>query len=190
MKAPGLLIALALLAWLPASTAGNGERARIAAERKALAQRFQEEERACTSRFAMTACVDEVRARRREALAPLREQELRLDEAERRQRAEERQRAIAQRKAEAASRPAAPPEPQAHVRQPLLGASGPVRTPKPADDGAARAAEAARRVQDAQQRQAEVEATRERIEKRQAEREAQGKKARPLPVPPAASAAR
>lgn len=151
-----------------------------------MAERFAAEERACVSRFAVTACVDEVRARRRDALAPLRDRELRLDEAERQRRADERRQGIAQRQAQQADalqRAPAPPEPETHVRPPLRGASAPVRAAKPMDDGAARAAAALRRTQDARLRQEEAKNTQERIERRQAEREAQGKKAQPLPVP-------
>ncbi len=183
-----------LLLALPATAlAAESERNRITAERKATAAKFDAEERACADRFAVTACVDDVRARRRVALAPLRERELKLDEADRQQRAQERRSAIARRQADAAQRAPAPPEPEARVRQPLLGASAAPRAPRPTDDAAARAAMAERRVQELRQRQAEARATQERIDKRQAEREAQGSKPRPLPLPavtPAASAGR
>ncbi len=182
--APVLIL---LCTWPLMVHAADKERARIMAERKALAERYVAEEKACTNRFAVTACVDDVRARRREALAPLRERELQLDEAERRQRAQERRQAIAQREAEAASRPPAPPEPKARVRQPQLAASAPARMPKPPDDGSARTAAAARRAQDLVLRQNEAQDTQRRIEQRQAERQVLGKKSRPLPVPGAAS---
>jgi hypothetical protein len=185
MRASAALVAA--LCALPALLhATDSERSRIAAERKVMTERFVAEEKACTSRFAVTACVDDVHARRREAQAPLRERELTLDDAERQQRARERRQAIAQRQAEVAQRPVAPPEPEARVRQPLLGASAALRTPKRQDDGAARAAAAVRRVQEAKQRQDEARAAQERIERRQLEREAQGTPSRPLPVPASA----
>ena len=175
---------LVLCCLLPgALQAADNDRARIAAERKAMAERFAAEEKACASRFAVTACVDEVRARRREALAPLRERELKLEEAERQVRAQERRQDIARRQADALQRGPAPPEPEAHVRQPLLGASATARGSRTPDDGAGRAAAAERRLQEARLRQGDAQATQERIDKRQAERDAQRKKAKPLPVP-------
>ena len=85
-----------LAACLPmVATAADSERSRITAERKAMAAQFAAEEKACAERFAVTACVDDVRVRRREALAPLRERELKLDEADRQQRAQERRSAVA-----------------------------------------------------------------------------------------------
>jgi len=174
---------LLMLCLLPASLhAADSERSRIAAERKAMAERFAAEERACAGHFAVTACVDEVRARRREALAPLRDRELKLSEAERQHRAQERRQAIAQHQEQALQRAPAPPEPEARVRQPLLGASAVARTPRPPNDGAARAATAERLAQEAHQRQEEAKATQERIANRQAQRDAQGKKSRPLPL--------
>jgi hypothetical protein len=68
--------ALWLAAGLPSvAVAADNDRNRITAERKATAAQFAAEEKACAERFAVTACVDDVRARRREALAPLRERE-------------------------------------------------------------------------------------------------------------------
>jgi hypothetical protein len=175
---------------LPASLqAADTERSRIAAERRAMAERYAAEERACVSRFAVTACVDEVRARRREALVPLRDRELKLDEADRQQRAQERRQAIAQRQAEAQQRAPAPPEPVARVRQPMLGASAATRPVRPPADAVARAAAADKRAQDARQRQEDAKATQDRIDRRQAERDTQGKPSRPLPVPAQAPSA-
>lgn len=179
-----------LLLGLPVTAvAAESERSRITDERKAMAAQFAAEERACAHRFAVTACMDDVRARRRKALAPLRERELKLDDADRQQRALERRNAIARRQADVAQRAPAPPESETRVRQPLLGASAPARTPRAADDAAARALAAERRAQDLRQRQAEAKATQERISQRQAEREAQGTKSRPLPAASAAASA-
>lgn len=170
--------------------AAESERDRITEQRKAMAERFAAEEKACVSRFAVTACVDDVRSRRREALAPLRARELTLDEADRQQRARVRREAIAARQAQVASRPPAPALTEARVRQPALPSSSAARTPKAQDDGQARAADAARRASEVRSRQAEASAAQQRVERRLAEREAQGKKPMPLPVPGAASAAR
>jgi colicin import membrane protein len=181
---------LLMLCLLPVSLqAADSEGSRIAGERKAMAERYAAEERACVSRFAVTACVDEVRARRREALAPLRDRELKLDEAERQHRAQDRRQAIAQRQAEAGQRAPAPPEPEARVRQPLPGASASARAPRAPDGGPARAAAAEARAQDLRQRQGEAKATQERIARQLAQRELNGKKSQALPIPPKAPTA-
>ena len=49
-----LLLGPALLSAAPANAA-DSERMRMAAERRALTQRFAEEEKACAARFAVTA---------------------------------------------------------------------------------------------------------------------------------------
>jgi hypothetical protein len=80
-------IALALLwAVMPLAAAPpdvDAERRRIAAERAAVLAGFDAREQQCLKRFAVTACLDRVRAERLEALDALREQELQLNEAER-----------------------------------------------------------------------------------------------------------
>ena len=63
------------------------ERLRIQSERASAEQRFGQEEAACYSRFAVTDCVREVRARRRALLDDLRRQEFVLGDSERKQRA-------------------------------------------------------------------------------------------------------
>jgi hypothetical protein len=166
--------------------AAADERGAILAERQALQARFAAQERECASRFVVNACLDDVRQRRREALEPLRERELRLDQAERLKRAEERRAFIAAKQAAAAaSRPSGGVTPQLRLRDPA-----PVPEPRPTRvaDEAERAAEAAARAREAEQRRAEAQAARQRVQQRQAEREAAGKKGEPLPVPAAASA--
>jgi colicin import membrane protein len=176
--APGVVLALA-------DTRAE-DRHRLQAERQALVQRFADEERACASRFVVTSCQDEVRARRREALAPLRERELKLDEAERRERAEQRRQVIAAKQAAIASAPARTPvsPPELRVRPPVTSASSAsaaLRTARPGDDG--RAAEAAARAQAAQLRRQESQAAQERVNRREAERQAGRHRSQPLPVP-------
>ena len=188
------ILVVVLLAGLPLLVAAQAdERTRLTAERRILSERFDAEQRACADRFAVTACVEETRARRREALAPLRERELRLDEAERRQRATERRAAIASKVAAAASRPAeaaasaaSSAAPVVRLRAPPSAASGVVRTPRPKADEAGRAAVAAQaeqRVREAQSRQQDLQAAQQRIQRRLAERAAGGRAAEPLPVP-------
>ena len=207
--------------WLPlllaclhlAGLAADDERARIAAERQALLQRFAQEEADCQRRFAVTDCVLDVRDRRRAALAPLRARELQLDEAERQRRAAERKAAIEARQRAQAARP--PPPPQAPERAPRepaapaapesrasspspsasvsasasasASASSPTAAPaaprRKASDAESRAAAAAERERAAQRRREAFEANQERIRRRLAEREAAGKVVDPLPVP-------
>jgi hypothetical protein len=184
-------VAGSLVGWLLplVGLAAGDERAAILAERQAQLARFAAEERACASRFVVNACLDDVRLRRREALEPLRERELQLDQSERLKRAEERRAAIAAKQgaAGAARAGGASTAPQLRVREPApLLPTRPAREPEAAD----RAAEAAARARDAEQRRAEALAAQQRVQQRQAEREAAGKKSEPLPLPAGASAPR
>ena len=199
-----LLLGSALL-FAPPANAADSERMRMADQRRALTQRFADEERACAARFAVTACMDDMRARRREALSPLRERELRLDESERQQRGAERRAAIASKIAEAASRPSAAAAvaaaasaageamdpaassassaPVVRLRAPGTAASSMARAPKANGEDAVRATQAAQRVREAQARQQESVAAQKRIQRRLAEQAAKGRKSDPLPVP-------
>lgn len=165
----------------------GGERDALTRERSRLQARFAAEEAACRDRFAVNACRDEVRERRREALEPLRERELALDEADRRERAAERRRAIRAKQEAAARRPPPPTESRLRPREPAPAASRamPARTPP---DRLARESEAAGRAAAAERRREEARATQERIDKRQREREAAGRAASPLPLPGSAPA--
>ncbi len=178
----GLGACCALVAAQPAA-----DRATIAAERQRLQSQFAAEEAQCRERFAVTACVDAVRQRRRAALAGPRAQELALDDAERLQRAQVRRAAVAQKQKEAAERPVLPPVPEPELR--LAPPPRPVAEPRvpaaPSTDEAARRAAASR------ERREQIAASRERIATRQIERVSRNKKVSPpLPVPPAASAPR
>lgn len=167
----------------------DAERAQLNAQRRVLTQRFSAEENACQQRFAVTACVDDVRVRRREALAPLRERELRLDEAERMQRAQEREAARSARRAALASSLASAPPAQAPV---AASANAPTRVP-PAPStprlseaqrqqaAEARAAQAAQRAQDTRRRNEEAKAAQAQVARRQAQRQAAGSLPTPLP---------
>ena len=186
---------LLCLCCLPlAAVAADDERASIADQRRELAATFDAQERACASRFRVNACIEDVRARRRGSLAPLREWELRLDEAERRERAQQRRAAIAAKQASAAARPAASAVPELRVRPPRPAASAASRSLTPRD-GSARthssgAADAEQRQRELQQRRQEAQDVQARIKQRQAQRDAAGRKAEPLPVPGAPSAPR
>lgn len=163
------------------------DRQALVQERAAIEARFHQAEQACQTRFFVTACLEEARSRRREALAPLREQELAWDEAERQQRAQTQRAEIEARQLARAQRP--PP-----VSEPV--ASAPRRLPPPGvphasivRPGAASAAAQTRqaqaqvRVQAAARRASEAQQAQARVQRRlQAQRE-KGGEARPLPPP-------
>ena len=157
-------------------------RAELRAERQQLSEAFAKEERACSQQFWVTACLDDARARRREALAPVRERELKLDEAERRAKAEQRRQAIAVKQALAASQPAARLAPPVRVRSPSAASSASAREPRlpEADERATAAAARTRALED--QRLGALQAQ-QRVDRREAERKAAGRKAAPLPKP-------
>ncbi|MBK7530108.1 hypothetical protein [Piscinibacter sp.] len=115
-----LLWVCGLLACIPAQADDRQERARIARERDEATLRFQQRQRECEQRFAVTACVDEARAEHRQALLRLRGQE--SDEAERKQRAAQRMAAIREKVSAEAARDASPrpvrPAPAMQVREP------------------------------------------------------------------------
>jgi colicin import membrane protein len=97
-----LLVFLVLLGpalSLRAQEAGEvaAEKARLAAQRAQAEQVFQAEEKACYAKFAVNDCVDAARAKRREALAGLRKQEIALNDAERQRKAAARLRDIEER---------------------------------------------------------------------------------------------
>ena len=79
----------AAMAQSPAQEKTNNalDRSKIAAERARLEAGFQAEETACKSRFAVNACLQEIRPRRNEAMADLRRQDLLINESERKARA-------------------------------------------------------------------------------------------------------
>lgn len=188
-QALALLLALAA----PLAAAGDAEeRARIHAERRETETRFNAELAACSERFVVTACQDEVRARKREALALLRSQELLLDDAERKRRAADRMRQIEKKRIDAESRPAAPPEPELRVPRAAASAAAPASSAsrphlgRVGDDPA----QAARRAAAAERVREQAAEDRARIEQRKARRAQAGKPPAALPVPPEAAASR
>ena len=181
--------------------------AALARERVRLEAAFDVEETACRDRFAVNDCLDSVRLRRREALAPLRARELALTEAERRERAAQHRRAIeAQQQALAQRAPQAASGAVVQVRPRSPGAVGNGRAPTARAESSGSTADAAQaqreraqgaasaRARHATQRAAAAErreqarATQERIEQRLGERAATGK--RSVALPPPASAPR
>ena len=184
---------LALASLGPCAVAADGERARLVQQRLLLSETFAVEERACAQRFAVTACVDEVKLRRREALAPLRERELQIDAAEREQKAALRRAAIAAKRAAVASLPpaSAAGQTELRVRQPLAAASSSSRpAPRARDDAQDRAAQAEQRARQLQRSRDEATAAQRRVQQRVQQREdaRSDRKSYPLPVPAAGSA--
>lgn len=192
-----LLAALALAAWLPLQAAepvgtDAQERARIAAERRAAETTYAEQVRECQGRFAVTPCIEEARAARREKMMALRRQQALLDEAQRKQRAAERMAAIRDKvTAEEArqSQPASAARPrEAPMRIVAPRAGKPVAAPaSPASAAsAARSAAEERNRARYEARQREAQAHREDAQRRAAERAAAGKKPA-APLPPASA---
>ncbi|WP_114969534.1 hypothetical protein [Rhodoferax ferrireducens] len=72
-----------------AAVDSEGERSRIQAERAREAARYQSDEAACYARFAVSDCLRKARAQRREVLGKLRQQELALNDAERKRKTQE-----------------------------------------------------------------------------------------------------
>lgn len=185
---PRLLpLVLLLLGGLSAAS----DRGAISAERKRLEAAFAAEEAQCRERFAVTACVDDVRQRRRAALASPRAQELALDDADRLQRAQVRREAVARKQKEAAERPVVAPEPQREPRLPPPPAPLAELRPHPTLS----AEDAARRAAAGRERRDKINASQDRIVTRQLERASRNTKPAeplpvPVPVPAAASAAR
>lgn len=116
----GLCATLGLLlagwAWAQAPQAApddTAERARIATERVAIAERFAAEERACHQRFAVNDCLENNLRWQRGALGELRRQEVLLNDAQRQYNAAERIRRLDEKQqahdADQAGRPAAAP---------------------------------------------------------------------------------
>jgi len=203
-----LVLPALALAGLGAGAAepGDGEAARIARERAAIqAERdrldaqFAAEQARCAERFAVTACLDEVRERRRAAMEGPRARALALDDAERRNRAAARREAVAQKQRRAAdsSPPADVPVSAPGLAAPALAPSPSLPRVRPEDATASRAAAAsaadaaaAQRAAAARKRQAAIDAEQARVASRLAERARQGKAAAPLPLPASAPKAK
>jgi len=211
----GLLRALPL-ALLSAAAASAGlsngivgaeaERAALQGQSAAIEAQFNKDSAACQSRFMVTACLDQARQRREQALRPLQQRLDALSLAERRARAEAQREAVQARQrefeskegqrrteallhapsADAASQPLrdlrAPRAPLADRRE-REDAKAAQQT-RAEQEAAKRAEQAHKRLQQLQAHQAEAERRNEERLKKQA---ASGKPAPvSLPVPPAA----
>ena len=176
----------------------KAEHARINAERAALQKNVAVEEATCYQNFVVNACLADIRAKRRTALAELKRQELILNDAERKERAdaalqgvEDRKAAQAQRLEEAANAPKVPPV----IKAPRSAASAAADEARAKDADARRQAENAQKqaqhankvaAESAKQKQYEAKLQEaERRQKARAEKAAQGTKpaGQPLPEP-------
>ena len=196
--ARGLCVLLVAWSGAASAVAADDERARIDAQRRALTMQFDAREQACRTRLAATSCAEDVRALKRQALAPLLERELQLDAAERQQRQERRQAAVAAKRLAATTRV---PQPVSRALAPGKAMPAAASAPRPAPSAAAdstqrrlaaeeaRAAQAAANARSARREQAEIRVRQARIARRQAEHAATANKATPL-TPPASAAAR
>jgi colicin import membrane protein len=179
------------------------ERARIAQERAAAGERLREREKACATRFVVTSCVEAARREHRETLAPLKQQEFLLDDAQRQLRAAQRRAQLQEKAAQTKSdivlpstQPAAAEEAaSAPTRRP----ASPAKTLTPQEQAqidqerarkqAASQVEAQQRAHAHQQKLEVAKRRKQEVEKRNAERAASGKPPpAPLKMPPSASA--
>lgn len=97
-----MLLVLAMSILPPASQAQDeageaAQRERIAAERSQAEAAFQDREKECYRKFAVTDCLNAAKAQRRQVLADLRRQEISLNDAQRKRKAAEHLRSIEQR---------------------------------------------------------------------------------------------
>lgn len=185
---------LILLLAATAAGAQPATPAEVAAQRAAIEQRFTREQAECEQRFAVAACLDDVRQRRHDALVPLVRREHELAAEERRQRAvaqtqrvREREQLATQDESQRRERliPAAPSTPPSHsmrARNPEQAAQAQQQAAQKAEaEAAARREQARERELRQQQRVADHEA-------RQARRTRPP--AAPLPMPGASAASR
>jgi len=185
-------------AYVAAADVSNqqAERDHIAAERTRVDSAFAVRERECQARFVVTSCLDAARRDRRQTLERLRQQQVVLDEAERKQRAAKRMETIRGAVSnEESRRRAADARARRKAERPFQPAPSSVPTPMPAEPASAPAAASrgasaapSQRAAEYDRRQAAAKQHREAVQRRNAEGAARGKTAKPLPLPPAASA--
>jgi colicin import membrane protein len=190
-----LALAVCAVAALPRVVAADQtalERARIREERAQAQRLYEDRERTCHDRFAVTGCLDAARAQRREALDRLRHEELVLDSAERKQRAASRATRIREKQIAQESKPA-----PLVVRERLAAPRKPAKATPEQATAAAAAASAAPRLSEEQARrnkaafdakQKEAAEHRGDVEQRNAARAQRTKPTAALPVPKRASA--
>jgi colicin import membrane protein len=205
-RLPELLLAVLLVTGSAGQAADDSaaERQRIERERVEVDTRARSGEAACAERFAVSACLAQVRAERRAAMQKLDHQRALLDDAQRKRRASERQARIRERQdaaaradearvppsATAPSRAAAPASPPASAAQSSAATQPDARRRSPAAAASENAA-ATRRAAASKQRAEEAAKHREAVEQKNREHAAKRPPAPALPVPAtnAASAA-
>ncbi len=196
---PALLLAVALAVQAADDDAAQGRR--IERERIEVAARARVGEAACAERFAVSACLAQVRAERRAALQQLDHQTALLDDAQRKRRAADRQIRIRERQdAEAkADESRLPPAPAAMPK----AAAGQALAPTADESGAASLSDVRRRSSAATARQKlaaasrsaaskrrldEATAHRAAVEQKNRDRNAKRTPSKDLPVPAATAA--
>jgi colicin import membrane protein len=188
------VVACAVAAFAPGAAADQTalERARIRDERAQAQRLYEERERTCHERFAVTGCLNAARAQRREALERLRHEELVLDNAERKQRAAARTMRIREKQIAQESKP-----PPLVVRERVAAPRKPAPKATPEQASGADAARGAPRLSEEQARrnkaafeakQKEAAEHRADVEQRNAARSQKTKPTAALPVPKGASA--
>jgi hypothetical protein len=182
----GLVLCSSHPAWPDSGGTGGDSHVRITSERREVARRADIEQAECQKRFMVTACLDDVQSRRRQALQDLREREMRLDDEERKERAVRRQAEVARRQLDEGARPASTAAEPQTVKPHATPASGPWSRRAPASDSAS-AVRAAERAEAARHRREDAAERQDRVVRRQLDRAASGKTDDPLPVPVAAS---
>jgi colicin import membrane protein len=166
---------------LPGSPAGAEDKV----ARSRIEASFKAESADCQQRFVVTACIDDARQRRREALAELARREQEVDAIERQRRAAQRQTQLARKQEETARRPGEPasaarplrlvPSPAASAAHRPAGSAVPRASAAPANTHAKQEAYA--------RREAAIQAHKDQVAKRNAERASQRPRAEPLPDP-------
>ncbi len=193
----GLALALSTAVQADAPASDASERERIKAERAAVEAVYLQQVQACSTRFAVTSCVNEARAQRHAALAQLERRQRVLDDALRAQRAAERTQAIdakvgaqeARRREEAARDPGANRRPRDEPKPaPAPASAAAPRAAKAASSSAERAEQEARARRAYELKQEQAEAHRQDVERRNQQRARKAKPAAPLPVPAASAA--
>ena len=187
-----LVLALSVEA-VAAAEDPDAARAGIARERDAIEAAFRQADAECKTRFAVNSCMEQARGERRKALATVRERELALDDAQRRERAADRRRSVVEKQAAVQQRAASAPASAVSVvvRPPRVAASGPAGAEPPRSsnaplDGGPQAAAA--RASEAAARAKEFEARQARIAERERNRTSGGRQpSQPLPVPATAA---
>lgn len=149
----------------------------IAQQRAIIAKQQTEAEARCYQKFAVEGCLEEARRVAREQDAPLRAQELKINESERREKAADRLQAIEEKKAEKAATPMKSQQREAKDARSAPKPTG-VGAQPPVDEAAAQA----ERQSEAQQRAARqadyVRRHNEEVSRREAENAQRSVKAR------------